>query len=189
MGEARRRQQTGTYPTQDDPQAALHRFWCRREPVAATVFVAPVGTIAITIDVENVAPCSCLLDAAKIMTVLDQVTAIARGMPYSSLVHAIAAQFTRAKLKGDDAALCGIGVAALWAAFHHPQGGAAMRQAVSDALRRDGKAHITWRFGPAGLAMALAERFVGIDHLASLAPQDRVTVYSDPAAGPKEPMH
>jgi hypothetical protein len=57
-----------------------------------------------------------------------------------------------------------------------------MRKAISDGLRKDGKAHISWQFSPTtGLAMALSEKFVDLEGLAALAPQDSVTAYIVPS--------
>jgi hypothetical protein len=56
---------------------------------------------------------------------------------------------------------------ALWSALHHPTCGGRMRAAVSTSLRKDGKAHVTWRFGPDELALALADGFVDLDGLAA----------------------
>jgi hypothetical protein len=70
-------------------------------------------------------------------------------------------------------------------AFNHPESGEHMRKAVSEKLRQEGKAHISWHFGSDGLATALAEQFVDLEKLAALAPRDRVTtiVASDGGSG------
>jgi uncharacterized protein YodC (DUF2158 family) len=56
LGEARRRKLTGSYPNLADPVAAARRFWSEQGTTPVEDFVAPVGTIAITFDVEGIAP-------------------------------------------------------------------------------------------------------------------------------------
>ena len=56
MGEAKRRKQAGTYPEPDDPLEAVRRFWCGRSAGPAEEFRAPVGTVAVTLDVQGAAP-------------------------------------------------------------------------------------------------------------------------------------
>ena len=54
----------------------------------------------------------------------------------------------------------------------------ATRQAVSTALRHEGKAHITWYFGKHGLGVSLAKGFVDMDRLGEHAPNDTMVVYT-----------
>jgi hypothetical protein len=189
MGEARRRQQAGTNPKQDDPLVALRRFWCGRDRVAAEDFVAPEGVVALTLDVEGVDATTFVVDAAAIVAALDRVTDIARSLTYHQLVRLIARSFVEAKQAGDVTAFDWIGIAGLWTAFNHPQSGGLVRKAVSDSLRQEGKAHISWHVGPSGFAVALADKFVDLGHVTALAPQDRVTTHEAPETGPKSPMH
>jgi hypothetical protein len=189
MGEARRRKQAGTYPQQDDPLVALRRSWCGRDRIAAEDFVAPEGVVALTLDVERVNATTFVFDAAAIVAALDRVADIARSLTYHELVRLIARSFAEAKQISDETAFNWIGIAGLWTAFNHPQSGDLMRKAVSDSLRQNGKAHISWHVGPSGFAVALADKFVDLDHVAALAPQDRVTTQEAPETGPKPPMH
>jgi hypothetical protein len=164
MGEARRRKLAGTYGDADPPVAAEH-------------FRAPEGTVALTFDVEGASPSTCVLAAGGIVDVLDKVAQVFAKVPYRPLVRRIAADFLKARLGGDDNALSWIAPVALWAALHHPDAGAVMRAGVSDNLRRCGKAHITWQYGPKGLAIALADGFVDLEGLTQIAPEDGVLVY------------
>ena len=138
MGEARRRKQAGTYPQQDDPLVALRRSWCGRDRIAAE------GVVALTLDVERVNATTFVFDAAAIVAALDRVADIARSLTYHELVRLIARSFVEAKQISDETAFNWIGIAGLWTAFNHPQSGDLMRKAVSDSLRQNGKAHISW---------------------------------------------
>ena len=78
MGEARRRKLAGTHP-QSDPLEDLRRFWCGRQPGPVEEFTAPVGTIAITLDVQGVAPTTAMLDAAKVVDLIPAALAHSQG--------------------------------------------------------------------------------------------------------------
>ena len=73
-----------------------------------------------------------------------------------------AAEFRRAKVAGCSANMPGLGLLGAWLAINHPTGGDAVRRAVSAAMRRDGWAHVTFCLSAAGLAIALAPRFVDL---------------------------
>lgn len=182
MGEARRRKLAGTYPRPDDPLAAARRFWCGRNPGPVQDFQVPQGLIGITLDVQGVAPVTCLMSA---MDVTDVVVGIQRDMSnrklnYHSAVRAIAEMFLRAKHAHDDTALQRIGSLGFWSAMYHPDAGAIMRSKVSDALRDHGRAHLSWQFSSAGLAIALADKFVELSGVIACAPRDRVLACVDP---------
>lgn len=101
---------------------------------------------------------------------------------YRPLIRTLAKEFLEARRASDDHLLKGIGLTALWTALNHPEAGAAMRRQIADVLRRDGKAHITWRYSPHhGFAVALAPQFVDLETIATQAPQNRVTVAVNPA--------
>lgn len=189
MGEARRRKLAGTSQKPNDPLEAARRFWCGRNPIAAADFVAHEGTVAITFDVQGVHPATCSIDAAQLVPLLDGVAEYAARLSYYGLVRHIAGEFTKAKRTGDDGPFQWIGIAGLWTAFNHPKSGDAMRQAVSENLRQDGKAHISWHYGPNGLGMALSKQFVDLEPMAAVALKDRVTTYTAPDAKPQKPGH
>jgi hypothetical protein len=181
MGEARRRKLAGSYPNPADPPdpiAAARRFWCGRDAVAASEFRTPAGTLAVTLDIEGLAPATYVFDAGRMVEVLAGVSSAASKVSYYALVQRVASDFIKAmRAGGDGEALTGIGIAALWIAMHHPQSGPALRRAVSGHLRRDGRAHITWHFAPAsGLGLALAGTFVDLEDIVARAPDDRVII-------------
>ena len=183
MGEARRRKQAGTYPKPDDPFEAVRQFWCGRSRQAgpAEDFRAPVGTVAVTLDVQGAGPSTCIIDAANLVDAISELNRRLAGLDYHASVRFVASEFLKAKARGDDDTLSSVGLLCLWTALHHPKQGAAMRDAVSEALRRDGKTHITWQYSPTtGLAMALSEKFVDLEKIAAIAPKDTVYSYRAP---------
>jgi len=191
MGEARRRKAAQATRMPDGKDfAARRRFWCGQDVGPVEDFVAPFGTVAITIDVQGVAPSTCMLDASSIAGVVDQVHQLASSLDYRSLVRHVAAEFAKAKRPGGDAsAFEWLGIVILWTALHHPDIGRDMRDGVSDALCREGKAHITWQFSPSsGLAMALGPGFIDLEPIAAAAPQGAVLKYFKPRDGDAEPM-
>lgn len=182
MGQARRRKLAGNYPSADDAFAAARRFWCSRDNVAAEDFVAPVGTVAITIDVEGIAPTTLMFDATKVAEIEAKAKELAAGLSYRPAVGNFAKMFVDARKQQDDRELTAIGIGILWSAFNHPQSGDQMRRRVSAALRKDGKAHITWHFSLRhGLAISLGEGFVDLEQIIAKAPKDRVIVYAPPS--------
>ncbi len=180
MGEAKRRMLAGTYPKPGDALAAAKRFWHGRKPGAAEHFTAPEGTIAITFDVAGVDPSTCLIETASLVPILEELDATARASPYHDLVRQTAREFVRAKSEGDEATLRWIGMLGFWTALNHPNA-PDMRRAVAAAMRQEGRAvHLSWRFGPAGLAVALSDQFVDLERMSAAAPPDRVSVYAAP---------
>ena len=181
MGEARRRKLAGTYPAADDPMEPVRRFWSGNTLTPVEDFRAPEGTVSITMDVAGAAPSTYTIEAAKIVDLIDGVARRIEGGNYYRIVRGIADHFVDCKRRGALSEMTNIGVLCLWSALRHPQQGASMRDMVSEALRRDGKAHITWHFSPtAGLAMALAEKFVDLEALLPLFPNDTVAAYGLP---------
>ncbi|MCL2430561.1 MAG: hypothetical protein FWD12_15145 [Alphaproteobacteria bacterium] len=182
MGEAKRRKRAGTYG-QDDPLAAARRFWRGREPGPAEAFQCPTGLVAVTLDVQGVAPATCLMDARD---VTDTAAGIQRQIAdlecdYYATVRFIAGAFAKVKQAAQpDVELQWIGPLTLWSALHHPGAGAAVRSKVSDALRNAGRAHITWQVSNAGLAIAVADKFVDLDAFIAHAPRDQVFTVIDP---------
>ena len=175
MGEARRKKLAGLTSNSGETFDAVRRFWCGRNPGAAGDFKAPIGTVAVTLDVQGIPPSTCLIDAAKVSDVISEIDKITKGLDYYKVVRFTATEFSKAKQTGDDGPLQWVGLVALWTALHHPRMGEDMRKKVSAALRDKGKAHVTWQFSPnTGLAMALAEGFIDLEPIAAAAPQDRV---------------
>jgi hypothetical protein len=128
----------------------LRRFWQGRHYDGGPIedFRAPQGTIAITLDVQGTAPSTFTLDVTALVDLMDQVNDIVCKADYHGVVRHIAHAFPEAKQTGDDVNFEVIGPLSLWSALHHPKQGAGMRAAVSEVLRCDGKAHISWCFSP-----------------------------------------
>ncbi len=174
MGEAARRKRAGTYPDPNDPIAAARRFWCGRSQMPVEDFRVPHGLLAITFDVAGAAPTTSMIDPARLVEAMDRATVAAMRQPYDQIVRgtAYALLLLQAKKQGDDNTLQGIGLMGVWPAFNHPMFGDTFRRGVSRRLRETGKAHITWRFGPAGLAMAIADAFVDLEPAQAIAPDN-----------------
>jgi hypothetical protein len=164
MGDAARRKREGTYPDATDPIAAARRFWCGRNQVPVEDFRVPDGLLAITFDVAGAAPTTCMIDPSRLVEALEGAAAVIQQTYYQT-VRGTAYGLLQAKRQGDDETLPGIGLMGVWTAFNHPKSGDAFRRGVSRRLRETGKAHITWRFGPAGLAMAMGDAFVDLEAL------------------------
>jgi hypothetical protein len=175
-GAAKRRKLAGTYPNANDPLAAARRFWCGRAPGRAEDFTAPAGTVAITLDVQGWLS-TVLIDASKVVDIDGKLTAGMMRLDYSVIVRTVAHEFVEIRKSGDDTRLTGVGLGALWTALHHPASGERMRRAISAALRKNGKAHISWHCGPHGLAMSLSKGYVDQEPLMKAAPRDRMFVY------------
>jgi hypothetical protein len=190
MGEAKRRKQAGSYPNLDDPLEEVRRFWCGRQPGPAEDFVTPAGTLAITFDVQGVAPWTTIIDAGKIVEAVEMFQKTMVGVPYRPFIRSMGQELAKAKQNGDDQMLESSGIIGAWTVFYHPELGQKMREGVSTYLRRHGKAHITWHYSPIdGLAMALAERFVDLDKIAAEAPRDAVIGLVDPSQIDDPPGH
>ncbi len=179
MGEARRRKLA-------DPMAAARQL-ASRSPGPVERFRVPAGCIALTLDVEGVHPSTCIMDPAELPAALERVEPALRPVPYATAVRGVAAEFRSARKTGRDKSLTGIGLAGMWLAFHHPEAGATMRERVSDALRREGKAHVTMAVRAAGLVLALAPQFVETEGLAEALPDNASVVYAGDR-GPREVM-
>jgi hypothetical protein len=136
MGEAKRKQRSRT----------------------AEEFSVPDGMVAITLDIEHHGPSTLMLSARCLNDFVDMAAAELINRTYISVIREIALGFplVRGRDEGKSEALA---IMALWSVFNHPQGGRTARKAVADALRQDGKAHITWRIGSTGLAISVAEAF------------------------------
>jgi hypothetical protein len=143
MGEAKRRQQAGGTGAGG----------------AAEDFRVSDGMVAITLDIEACDPSTLTLSAHSLDDFMNTIAASLTNRSYHSVIQQIAREFPRARRTNEKHCEV-LGFMAFWSAFNHPRGGKATRQAVSDALRTDGKAHITWRFGPEGLAIAVAGGFL-----------------------------
>jgi len=135
----------------------------------AESFRVPRGKVAVTIKVQDESPTTVMFDAdivADIVRIIEQTTG---RPPYDDAVRGLAAAFVNCKRTGAD--LTSVGAGVMWTAFHHPQVGAAMREAVSREMHDKGKAHLTWRLSEKGFALALADTFINLDAALSEAPR------------------
>jgi hypothetical protein len=192
MGEARRRKRAGIYPDVSSPAEKLRRFWQDRRYDGGPIedFRAPQGTIAITLDVQGAAPSTFTLDVTALVDLVDRVNDLVCKADYHGVVRHIAHAYLEAKQTGDDANFEVIGPLSLWSALHHPKQGAGMRAAVSEVLRRDGKAHISWCFSPtAGLAMGLSDKFMDLEGLAAVFPPNTTTSLRPQLSKPRQTQH
>ncbi len=71
----------------------------------------------------------------------------------------------------------------IWTVFNHPRSGVAMRRGVSRQLRETGRSHITWRYGPSGLAMAIAGSFIDLEPAMDAAPKDSQFLFEEAPDG------
>jgi len=178
MGEANRRRASRR---PDDPLTAASRLWCGRAAGRVEEFRAPEGIIAITIDVQGASPSTLLIEEAKLVDLIDEVARYAANLDYRQLVRFIAREFARARRSNDELRFRGMGAAVVWSVLNHPDLGEVMRKGVADALRRDGRAHITWRYSPAlGVAMAVSDRCVDLGDISAGAPKDTVMAVVSP---------
>src|SRR4051794_2874385 len=86
-----------------------------------------------------------------------------RAVPYETALRILVQQFRRARWSRSSMALSGVGLLGWWIVHNHPRFGHVMRLKVSDALRRDNRAHYTIHVGRDGLLLALADQFVDCD--------------------------
>jgi hypothetical protein len=128
----------------------------------------PPGRVGLTFDFAARDPSSISIDAAALADVLDRVGKLVAGKSYQQVLHLLAAVIQEADEGVADAwngAILGF-----WLAVNHPTAGAEMADRLSDAIAIDGRAHITMHAGrPRGVAFALSDRFVDLDHAAHLA--------------------
>ena len=171
MGQARRRKRAGTYPGAG--------------PVED--YRVPNGQFGITINVAGADhPVTIILPTDKLAEVTQRAHQLCPpGVTFPSLVRALAEQFISALRIGGK--LDGIGIGVAMTALYHPQHGAKLRAAVSQNLRKNGRAHVTWTFDLRhGLAIAVADHFVELDNLLAKMPADAppIAVVAPSASGP-----
>jgi hypothetical protein len=140
----------------------------------AKSFRVPRGKVAITIKVHDENSTTVMFDADAVADIVRIIDQTAGRPPYDDVVHGLAAAFVSCKRTGAD--LTSIGAGVMWTAFHHPQIGAGMWDAVSREVRYKGKAHITWRLSEKGFALALADTFIDLDAALSEARPDTLEV-------------
>src|SRR5664279_5526176 len=119
------------------------------------------GYVAVTVDFAPLAPSTVMLEATKLTAVLDSLDTAFTGIPYSAVLAQFHRDFRRLK-QGN--AMPGLEAVPFWLAMRYPAGAAAVQRAVSDELRRTGRAHITVHTGVGcGVAIAVASGFVDLE--------------------------
>jgi hypothetical protein len=128
------------------------------------------GRIALTIDFQGRAPSTISINASALVDVVDSIGELVVGKSYQQVLHLLVAAIRAADGGNVDAwNACLVG---FWLAVNHPQAGAEIAGRLSDALALDGCAHLTFHANrDRGIAFALADQFVDLDHAAHLARQ------------------
>ena len=142
----------------------------RRKIFGLEDFRVPNGRVALTVDIQDIAPLTFVFVAEDITEAMEHIE---RGRPdYYTVARGLVAMLRRPQ--SDDLPLKKIGLMVLWTALYHPQVGPGMRRMVSLVLRERNSAHLTWTVTERGLSIAVAEKFVDLDKLLAGAPQDRI---------------
>jgi hypothetical protein len=122
----------------------------------------PDGHIGITVDVAGSPPTSLALEAGALVDLMERCNPVCQPIGYESVSRMISSEFPKVRGGVDDETCKTFGIMALWVSLYHPMHGHLMRSRVSDYLRDTGKAHISWRVGPSGLAMSLGDKFADL---------------------------
>jgi hypothetical protein len=147
MGEAKRRRRAGTHPEQVP---------------AVEDWRVPDGMVAVTLDIEGETPGTLAIQAETFTPLMERMDRIAAALSYAGAVKFAAEEFIKARRENDREGMIGAAYTAFWTALNHPKFGSQMRRGISASLRQDGKAHLTWRFGSKGLAIALGASFTDL---------------------------
>lgn len=157
MGEAKRRSLTGTIKAED--------------------WRVPDGMVALTLDVKGHDPSTIAMPFADLTKLLEAFESDRRVQKpagetdldfHRRVRHHIVDEFPRAKAAGAEEEVKSLLTAALWTAFEHP-GSKDMRKAVSQKLRKTGKAHLTAAADSENFIVALAEVFMDLSEALRLA--------------------
>jgi hypothetical protein len=173
MGGAKRRRKAGSPP--------LHYL----QGGLVEDFRVPDGKLALTIELMDHAPVTIGIDADQIADILAEMTAMLGDtkLDYHDLVQGFAKEFI--KRRTDGGAVFGI----LWTALYHPKGGEKFREMVSRQIANKGKAHITYRLSPKGLAIALAYQCADVDEELNTASQLGVQIMAVDDDDDRTPSH
>jgi hypothetical protein len=124
-------------------------------------FHVPPGHIAATLDFAPRPPSTVVIDATKLVDVLNRLDLAFAGVSYSSVLAMFGRDFHKLK---HGKAMPGFELVPFWLAFRYPTGAEAVSRAVSDDLRRSGAAHVTIHAGiECGVAIAVAAGFVDLE--------------------------
>jgi hypothetical protein len=126
----------------------------------------PPGRVAITFDLGDRPPSTISIRAGSLPDVVERFGALVAGMTYQQVLHLLMAVIQEADAGNTDA--WNSAIIGFWLALNHPAGGAEMVARLSDAIALDGRAHITMHAGrDRGIAFALGDRFMDLDHVAA----------------------
>src|SRR4051794_28273273 len=122
----------------------------------------PAGHVAVTLDFPPLAPSPVAIKATKLVDVLNRLDLAFVGVPYGSVLARFRRDFRRLK---HGKVMPGLELLPFWLAFRYPTGADAVKRAISDELRRTGRAHITVHAGvECGVAIAVAAGFVDLEN-------------------------
>lgn len=153
----------------------------------------PTGKIAVTLDMAGFDPCSVLVVASDLDKLVSEMNKMVRGTigpKHAVQTHVLVRRSVGAAFQsGDNGAKKNMMLALLWLALNHPHHADQMRAAMSESLRRDGKAHLsvtvdaggTWAFG-------LADKFIDASPVIAALPEDVPVSLSIGKATPTRPM-
>jgi hypothetical protein len=117
--------------------------------------------VAVTLDFAPRPPSTVVIDATKLVDVLNRLDLAFAGVSYSSVLARFDRDFRKLR---HGKAMPGLELVPIWLAFRYPTGTEAVSRAVSDELRRTGSAHVTVHAGvEGGVAIAVAAGFVDLE--------------------------
>lgn len=164
MGEARRRKLAAMAADKDQPTEPDESISISR-PDVAEYYRVPEGMVGITLDVEDADLTTITIQADDLTGILHGLDEIMLEEPYRPLVTKLARDFKLAMDEGNAERISAAALGALWTCFHHPSmshGEGRMEKVVAELLRQCNRAHLTWYFGPNGLAIAGGDRFTDL---------------------------
>lgn len=153
----------------------------------------PAGKIAVTLDMAGFDPCSIVIAATDLERVVAGVDAMARktiGPRRAVRTHVLMRESVVLAMRGGSSEdKKGMLMTLLWLALNHPHHGDQLRAAMSEALRRDGKTHLSVTVDPSRTwTFALAEKFVDMTPVMAVLPENTPVSLSIGAAVPDRRM-
>lgn len=153
----------------------------------------PTGKIAVTLDMAGFDPWSVVVAASdldKLVSEMNKMVHSTTGPGHAVQTHVLVRRSVGAAFQsGDNDAKKDMMLTLLWLALNHPHHADQMRAAMSEALRRDGKAHLsvtvdgggTWVFG-------LADKFIDASPIIAALPENTPVSLSVGKEMPARPM-
>lgn len=161
--------------------------------ISLSALRVPTGRIAVTLDVAGFDPCSVVVAASdpdKLVGEMNKMVCSTIGPRHAVQTHVLVRRSVEAAFQsGDNDAKKNMMLTLLWLALNHPHHADQMRAAMSEALRRDGKAHLsvtvdaggTWAFG-------LVDKFIDASPVIAALPEDTPVSLSIGKVMPTRPM-